>query len=202
MLFGRKHEPVSWIAVFLGNPGSRYDNTRHNAGFLSADSVEKNTGIKINRIKFNSLTAVASMGGRRVFLMKPQTFMNLSGSAVALAMRFFKVQLENVLVVSDDVALPAGQIRIRRSGSAGGHNGLKDIIAKCGGEGFPRIRIGVGAPSHKDYDIADWVLSKLSGDDAKLIAAATVRAAAALETIVTSGIDTAMAKYNAAEPRR
>ena len=196
MFFGRKAAPVSWITVFLGNPGARYENTRHNAGFLAAGSVEKNTGIKINRIKFNSLTAIATLGGQRVFLMKPQTFMNLSGGAVRQAMHFFKVPLHNVITVSDDVTLPIGKLRIRRSGSAGGHNGLKDIIAKCGGEGFPRIKVGVGSPPHEDYDTADWVLSKLSGEDEKLISEATTRAATALETIIEHGVDAAMAEYN------
>ena len=163
MIFGRKSAPVSWIAVFLGNPGAQYANTRHNAGFLTADSVEKNTGVKINRMKFSSLTATAMLGGRQVFLMKPQTFMNLSGGAVRQAMRYYRVPLSNVIAVSDDVSLPIGKLRIRRSGSAGGHNGLKDIIAKCGGDGFPRIKIGVGSPPHADYDIVDWVLSKLQG---------------------------------------
>ena len=196
MFLIRKPAQVSWIVVFLGNPGARYENTRHNAGFLTAESVEKNTGVKISRIKYNSLTAVATLGGRQVFLMKPQTYMNLSGGAVRPAMHFYKVPLENVIAVSDDVSLPVGKLRIRRSGSSGGHNGLKDIIAKCGGEGFPRIKIGVGPPPHADYDTADWVLSKLSAEDAKLISAAAVRAAEALEIIISHGADAAMAEYN------
>ena len=199
MIFGRRPAPVSWIAVFLGNPGTRYVNTRHNAGFMTADSIEKNSGIRINRLKFNSLTAVAPLGGIRVFLMKPQTFMNLSGGAVRQAMSYWKVPLCNVAVVSDDVSLPAGKLRIRRSGSAGGHNGLKDIIAKCGGEDFPRIKIGVGAPPNADYDMADWVLAKLTAADGKLISAAASCAAKALEMIVTGGIEAAMAEYNASE---
>ena len=196
MFFSRKHEPVSWIAVFLGNPGSRYDNTRHNAGFMTADIIEKNVKVRINRIKFNSLTAIEMLGGRRVCLMKPQTFMNLSGGAVRQAMQFWKVPLGNVVTVSDDVSLPAGKLRLRRSGSAGGHNGLKDIIAKCGGEGFPRIKIGVGGPPREGYDMADWVLAKLSGADKRQIADAAARAADALETIIAYGIDRAMEAYN------
>jgi PTH1 family peptidyl-tRNA hydrolase len=196
MFFGSKSAPVSWIAVFLGNPGTRYENTRHNAGFMTAEAVEKNAGLKINRLKFNAMTNTSVFGGHRVLLMTPQTFMNLSGSPVRQAMRFFKTPLSNIVVISDDVALPAGKLRIRRSGSAGGHNGLKDIIEKCGGEDFPRIKIGVGAPPHIEYDMADWVLAKLSGEDGKLIADASVRAAAALETIVTRGIDYAMEKFN------
>ena len=196
MFFARKGAPVSWIAVFLGNPGARYEKTRHNAGFMTADVIGKNSGVKINRLKFNSLTATAVLGGQRVLLMKPQTYMNLSGGAVRQAMSFYKVPLNNVVAVSDDVSLPAGKLRVRRSGSAGGHNGLKDIIAKCGGEGFPRIKIGVGAPPHKDYDIMDWVLAKLAGEDEKIIAEATQRAATALETIITRGVESAMGEFN------
>ena len=196
MLFSRRTEPISWIAVFLGNPGSKYENTRHNAGFMTADAIEKKTGQKIKKLKYNALTASAALGGVKLLLMKPQTYMNLSGGAVRQAMSFYKVPLSNVIVVSDDVSLPAGKLRIRRSGSSGGHNGLKDIIDKCGGEGFPRIKIGVGSPPHEDYDMADWVLSKLSGQDGKAIAAAAVQAAEALETIITQNVETAMTMYN------
>jgi len=197
MLFSRKPAPVSWIAVFLGNPGSRYENTRHNAGFISADAIAKKTGVKINKLKFNALTAITTLGGQRTFAMKPQTYMNLSGDAVRQAMNYYNVPLCNVIVVSDDVSLPAGKLRIRRSGSAGGHNGLKDVILKCGGEGFPRIKIGVGAPPHEGYAMIDWVLSKLTGDDGKLIVSAASQAASALETIIAQGIDAAMSQYNA-----
>ena len=196
MFFRKKSAPVSWIAVFLGNPGARYDNTRHNAGFMAADAVAGRAGAKVNRIKFSALTTVAVIGGQGVLIMKPQTYMNLSGGAVSQAMRFYKIPLENVIAVSDDVALPPGKLRVRRRGSAGGHNGLKDIISKCGGEDFLRIKIGVGEPPHEEYDMADWVLAKLSGDDAKLITEATLNAASALETIITQGIDKAMSKYN------
>ena len=196
MFFGRKPAQVSWIVVFLGNPGVRYANTRHNAGFMTADVVERNAGLKINRLKFNAMTGTADFGGQRAFLMKPQTFMNLSGKAAKQAMSYWKVPLSNVIVISDDVSLPAGKLRIRRSGSAGGHNGLKDIIAKCGGEGFPRIKIGIGAPPHADYEMMDWVLAKLSGEDMKTITEAASRAASAMETIITKGIDKAMETYN------
>jgi PTH1 family peptidyl-tRNA hydrolase len=196
MFFGRRSAPVSWIAVFLGNPGPKYENTRHNAGFMTADAIEKSADVRINRLKFNACTAAAMLGGRHVFLMKPQTYMNLSGGAVRQAMSFYKVPLSNVVAISDDVSLPAGKLRIRRNGSAGGHNGLKDIIAKCGGEEFPRIKIGVGAPPHEDYDMADWVLAKLSGEEKKLVTEAAIRAASALELMISSGADAAMAEYN------
>jgi len=196
MLFARKATPVSWIAAFLGNPGTRFDNTRHNTGYLVADAVEKRAGVKINRLKFSSLTALATLGGQRLLLMKPQTYMNLSGGAVLQAMRFYKVPISNVVVVSDDVSLPTGKLRVRRRGSSGGHNGLKDIIAKCGGEDFPRIKIGVGEPPHVGYDMADWVLSKLTDEDFKLISDAADRAASALETIITKSAEAAMAEFN------
>jgi len=196
MFFKRNIAPVSWIAVFLGNPGLRYENTRHNAGFITADIIAKELGVKINRVKFNALTAVVKLGGLQVLLIKPQTYMNLSGNSLRQAMKFYKLPLDNVVVISDDVSLPAGKLRVRRRGSAGGHNGLKDIIAKCGGEDFPRIRIGVGSPPHEEYDMTDWVLSKLSVDERKLISDTALKAAAALEMIIINGVDDTMAKFN------
>jgi len=196
MLFGRRSEPVSWIIVFLGNPGPRYDHTRHNAGFLTAAAVEKNAGVRINKVKFKSLTSIALLEHERVFLMKPQTYMNLSGDAVRQAMSFYKTPLSNVIVISDDAALPVGKLRVRRRGSSGGHNGLKDIIAKCGGEEFPRIKIGVGNPPHADYDLADWVLSKLSSADEKLLTEAASNAASAINAVIKDGVDSAMEKFN------
>jgi len=196
MFFRKNFTPVSWIAVFLGNPGLRYENTRHNAGFISADIIAKELGVKTNRSKFSALTATIKLGGKQILILKPQTYMNLCGSSVKQAMRFYKLPLENIIVISDDVSLPAGKLRVRRRGSAGGHNGLKDIIAKCGGEDFPRIRIGVGAPEHEEYDMADWVLSKLSNDERMLISDTALKAAAALEMIIMRGIDDAMAEYN------
>jgi len=196
MFFSRRQQPPSWIIVFLGNPGSRFENTRHNVGFMTADSIAKKIGVKINRIKYNSLTAVTVLGGERVLLMKPQTYMNLSGNSARQAMKFYSIPLSNVLVVTDDVALPVGKLRVRRRGSAGGHNGLKDIIAKCGGEDFPRIKIGIGQPPHEDYEMADWVLSKFSGEDAKIIPIAVQEAAQAVETIISQGVEHAMGEYN------
>jgi len=196
MFFRKNLTPVSWIAVFLGNPGLRYENTRHNAGFITADIIEREAGVKINRAKFNALSVVTTLGGEQILLFKPQTYMNLSGNSVRQAMRFYKVPLDNVVVISDDVSLPIGKLRIRRRGSAGGHNGLRDIVTKCGGEGFPRVRIGVGAPPHEDYDMADWVLSKLSDEDLKIISDAALHAAAALEMIIERGVEHAMTEFN------
>jgi len=196
MFFRKKPTPVSWIAVFLGNPGLRYENTRHNAGFITADIIAKEVGAKLNRVKFNALTATIRLGNEQVLLLKPQTYMNLSGTPVKQAMKYYKLPIEKIVVISDDVSLPAGKLRVRRRGSAGGHNGLKDIIAKCGGEDFPRVRIGVGAPPHEDYDMADWVLSKLSIEERKLISDTALKAAAALELIIMRGINEAMAEFN------
>jgi len=196
MFFRNKTAAVSWIAVFLGNPGARYENTRHNTGYMTGDIVGKNAGVNINRLKWSALTATAVLGGQNTLLIKPQTYMNLSGDAVRQAMRFYRVPLSNVIVISDDVTLPAGKIRIRKRGSAGGHNGLKDIIAKCGGEDFPRIRIGVGAPPLEDYDMVKWVLSNLAGEDGRLVAEAAAVAAKALVAIIKDGVEYAMSEYN------
>ena len=196
MLFWKKTGPVSWIIVFLGNPGSKYTRTRHNAGFMTADLLREKAGIKIDRLKYKALTAIGDFGGSKVLFMKPQTYMNLSGDAVLQAMRFHKVPIEHVIVVSDDTALPVGKIRIRRSGSAGGHNGLADISKKCGGNSFPRIKIGVGAPPNPEYDLADWVLSSFTDKEAKEIMKAAQKALDAAEIIISDGVDNAMNTHN------
>ncbi len=181
--------------MFLGNPGPKYEMTRHNAGFLTADAFEKEHGVRIDRAKFHALTATCQVGGAKTLLMKPQTFMNLSGDAAGEAMRFYKVPLERLLVVSDDVHLDLGRLRIRPSGSAGGHNGLRDIIAKCGGEGFPRVRVGVGQVP-PDWDLVDWVLSVFHDEDAETILDSARRAARAVECLIKDGADKAMNKFN------
>jgi peptidyl-tRNA hydrolase, PTH1 family len=196
MFLSKKTGPAAWVVVFLGNPGAKYNGTRHNVGFLTAGVLEKTAGIKIDRLKYKALTTTCDIGGEKVFLMKPQTYMNLSGEAVSQAMRFYKLPLERIIVISDDVSLPVGKIRIRRDGSAGGHNGLKDIIEKCGGDNFPRIKVGVGSPPHPDYDMADWVLSSFSGKEAEIIMQAAKNAADATEMIISAGIDKAMNVYN------
>ncbi|MDR0861762.1 MAG: aminoacyl-tRNA hydrolase [Oscillospiraceae bacterium] len=196
MLFRSKTVGVQWLAVFLGNPGIRYEHTRHNVGFMTADVVAKRCHVRIDRLKYKALTASVSIGGASVLLMKPQTFMNLSGDSVRAAMQFYKIPLDHVLVVSDDVSLPTGRLRIRRDGSAGGHNGLKDVIAKCGGETFPRVKIGIGAPPHPEMDMADWVLSPFRGKDLEEILTVCDRAADALECLISEGVERAMNRYN------
>ena len=187
---------VSWLLVFLGNPGPKYDCTRHNAGFMAGDALAKKLGVSINKLRFKALTASAEINGEKVLLMKPQTFMNLSGEAVGEAARFYKVPPERVLVVSDEISLPLGKLRVRPKGSAGGHNGLKSIIAHLGSDAFPRIRLGVGAPPHPDYDMADWVLSVFRNQDLEDMLSASDRAAEAVITYITDGPERAMNRFN------
>ncbi len=194
-MFFNRTGSVEWVVVFLGNPGKRYERTRHNAGFMAADAFAKKHDVKIDRLKFRALTGVCGIDGKRVLLMKPQTFMNLSGEAAAEALSFYKVPTEKLIVVSDDVALDLGRIRVRRSGSAGGHNGLKNIIMLCGGEGFPRIRIGVGKP---ERELMDWVTSEIDGETEAAIRNAADRAADAVEYLIINGPDKTMNTFNSA----
>ena len=187
---------VSWLVVFLGNPGLRYEGTRHNAGFMTADALARKKNISINRSRFQALTASCPIGDTTALLMKPQTYMNLSGEAVGQAARFYKIPADHVLVVSDDITLPIGAMRIRTKGSAGGHNGLKNIISVLGTEEFPRIRLGVGSPPHPDYDTVDWVLSVFRDQDAVDMAAAAARAADAVECFIAQGPEKAMNLYS------
>ena len=187
---------AEWIVAFLGNPGLKYNGTRHNAGFMAADAMEKKLGVSINKMRFKALTQTADIGGKKVLLMKPQTYMNLSGDAIAQAANFYKVPPERVIVVSDETALPIGRLRIRRGGSAGGHNGLKSVIARLGTDQFPRIRLGVGDKPHPDYDMADWVLSAFKGQDAADMELVAKKAADAVECYITDGADRAMNKFN------
>ena len=194
MLFS-KPSGVSWLVVFLGNPGPRYEGTRHNAGFMTADAFARAHKVDINRVRFHALTGVCELGEEKVLLMKPQTFMNLSGEAAGEAARFYKIPSQHVLVVSDEIALPIGKLRVRAKGSAGGHNGLKSIIACLGTEEFPRIRLGVGAPPHPDYDMADWVLASFKNQDAEDMAKSAARAAEAVECYIIHGPEQTMNRY-------
>ena len=195
-MFFRKPAGISWLVVFLGNPGPKYSGTRHNAGFMTADAAEKRFGVPINRSRFKALTASCEINGEKVLFMKPQTYMNLSGEAVGQAAAFYHLPADHVLVISDEMSLPVGKIRIRPKGSAGGHNGLKSIISSLGTDEFPRIRLGVGAPPHPDYDVKDWVLSVFRDQDAEAIAHAAEQAAEAVETYIKFGSEKAMNKYN------
>lgn len=198
LVFDRFRSPqgVTWLVVFLGNPGTKYNGTRHNAGFMAADAMAKEFNIAINKLRFKALTATVMIGGEKVLLMKPQTYMNLSGEAVGQAAKFYKISPEHVIVVSDEVAMPIGKLRIRKSGSAGGHNGLKNIIRHLGTQDFPRIRMGVGAAPHPDYDMADWVLSTFKNKDAEDMQALAERVSKAVQCYITEGPDRAMNKFN------
>ena len=187
---------VEWLVVGLGNPGDKYENTRHNVGFLTIDHIAEEQRVPVQKLKYRALTNTVELGGAKVLLMKPVTYMNLSGEAVHEAAAFYKIPPERVLVISDEVSLAPGKIRVRRSGSAGGHNGLKNIIAHLGTDQFPRIRLGVGQKPHPDYDMADWVLGKFQGEDKKAVEEAVKRAADAAECLIREGVDKAMNRYN------
>ena len=196
MFFKQDAGGVSWLLVCLGNPGDKYENTRHNVGFMVADEVAERQRKPIQRLKFKALTNVLTISGEKVLVMKPITYMNLSGEAVRQAADFYKIPPDRVLVVSDDTALALGRLRIRVKGSAGGHNGLKNIIQHLGTDQFPRLRVGVGEKPHPDYDLADWVLGKFVGEDKKAIDGAVKRAADAIECILAEGVDRGMGKFN------
>ena len=189
--------PVDFLIVGLGNPGKKYEYTRHNAGFLSIDKLADTLGVKIDRAKFHSLTATATLDdGTKVMLMKPQTMMNASGAAVQEAAMFYKLSPEQIVVISDDINLDVGKLRIRPSGSAGGQNGLKDIIACLGSDKFARVRVGVGMKPHPDYDLAAWVLSRFTDADKKVIEQAFADAADAAAWIAKGDITKAMNLYS------
>ena len=196
MLFQRDSGGAAWLIVGLGNPGEKYENTRHNVGFQVIDELAERQGKPVQRLKFKALTGLLTIGGEKALVMKPVTYMNLSGEAVRPAADFYKLPPERILVISDDVALAAGRLRIRAKGSAGGHNGLKSIIQHLGTDQFPRIRVGVGEKPHPDYDMADWVLGKFQGEDKKAIDAAVKRAADAVECLIGEGVDRAMNRFN------
>lgn len=188
--------PIEWLVVGLGNPGSKYAETRHNAGFRALDAYCAKSGQKMDKMKFKSLIGEGQLGGARVLFMKPQTFMNLSGEAVRDAAAFYKLDPSHILVLSDDISLDVGRIRVRAKGSAGGQNGLKNIIYHLNSDQFPRVKIGVGAKPHPGYDLADWVLSRFTADEQEAIDAAVARAMQAAEAIILSGAAQAAQKFN------
>ena len=196
MFFQKTSGGASWLIVGLGNPGEKYENTRHNVGFQVVDELAERQNAPIQKLKFKALTNLITISGEKALVMKPVTYMNLSGEAVRPAADFYKLPPERILVISDDVALAAGRLRIRAKGSAGGHNGLKSIIQHLGTDQFPRIRVGVGEKPHPDYDLADWVLGRPQGEDKKAIDAAVKRAADAVECILTQGLERGMGKFN------
>lgn len=186
-----------WLIVGLGNPGMTYENTRHNAGFMTLDALAEASHIRIDRMKFKGYCGDVTLGDQRCLLLKPNTYMNNSGEAVVEAMQFYKLDMDHVIVIYDDISLEPGKLRIRRKGSDGGHNGIKSIIALTGSQDFARIKIGVGKKPHKDYDLAKWVLSKFSEEEMKQVQAACRNACDCLELMVSGKTDAAMNKYNA-----
>lgn len=191
-----KSSTIDWLIVGLGNPGREYEKTRHNAGFRVAELLAQQAGCKIDRSRFRGLTCACTLGGQKVLLLKPETFMNASGEAVQLAAMFYRIPISRILVLSDDISLPVGRIRVRAEGSAGGHNGLKSVIAHLGSQEFPRVRVGVGAKPHPDYDLADWVLSSFTAEEEKALAPAVEHAAAAVLELIQNGPQSAAGKFN------
>lgn len=188
--------PPEYLIVGLGNPGRQYELTRHNAGFLFADLLADKLNVKINKIQFKSVTASIELGGHKCLLMKPQTLMNKSGEAVKQAAAFYKIPPEKIIVVFDDISLPCGKLRIRRKGSAGGHNGIKSIIYLMNFDNFPRVKLGVGEKPHPDYDLADWVLSNFKKDEIPALREAAEKACDAVELMVQGETDKAMSNFN------
>ena len=197
MFFNRNQSGgVNWILVGLGNPGKQYESTRHNMGWLALDSLMEQEKFTLPKLRFKAWTGIFEKDGNKILVMKPQTYMNLSGESVGEAARFYKVPADHVVVISDDVSLPVGKLRIRQGGSAGGHNGLKNIIAHLGTDQFPRIKVGVGMPEHPDHEMIDWVIGKPKGDEAKLLRQTLDRAANAALCLMAEGPDKAMNKFN------
>ena len=193
MLGGSKE---SWLIVGLGNPGREYERTRHNCGFRAIDSLASCLGCKIDKLKFQGLYTQTLISGRKVYLLKPQTYMNLSGKSVLQLSAYYNIPPERIIVMFDDISLAPGRLRIRSDGSAGGHNGIKSIIAEVGSQDFPRIKIGVGAKPHPDYDLADWVLSSFSKEEEKALAPALDNAAEAAFEVMRNGVPAAANLYN------
>lgn len=197
MFFNRSNSGgVSWILVGLGNPGKQYESTRHNMGWLALDSLMEMENFKLSKLRFKAWTGILEKNGNKILVMKSQTYMNLSGESVGEAARFYKIPADHVLVISDDVSLPAGKLRIRGGGSAGGHNGLKNIIQHLGTDKFPRIKVGVGSPRPGEHDMVDWVMGKPMGEDRTAVEDALDRAGDAAKTLIAEGIDRAMNRFN------
>lgn len=189
-------KPVEYLIVGLGNPGLQYERTRHNAGFMVLDSLSKRLNIEISKYKFKAKLAEAEISGKRCLIMKPETYMNNSGQAVVEAMNFYKLDADHLIVIYDDISLEPGNMRIRRKGSDGGHNGIKSIIQLTGEDKFPRIKIGVGKKPHPKFDLADWVLSRFKDDEMEKINDVCEKACDSLELMVNGEIDAAMNKFN------
>ena len=192
-MFGKKSE--TWLIVGLGNPGREYENTRHNAGFRALDILAAKLGCKVDKAKYQGLYGQVTHNGRKLLLLKPQTYMNLSGRSVLQLSAFFQVPPQNIIILFDDISLEPGRLRLRKDGSAGGHNGIKSIIQELGSQDFPRVKIGVGAKPHPDFDLAAWVLSAFSAQEEKALQPALERAADAALAIVELGLPEASNRF-------
>ena len=197
-MFGKSSE--SWLIVGLGNPGKDYERTRHNVGFRAIDLLAQKLGCKIDRLKFQGLYCQTTYGGKKLFLLKPQTYMNLSGRSVLQLSAYFNIPPQRIIVIFDDISLPPGRLRIRADGSAGGHNGIKSVIAEVGSQDFPRVQVGVGAKPHPEQDLADWVLSGFSAGEEKDLSSALERAADAALCIIDKGVPETANRFNGTKP--
>ena len=197
-MFGKSSE--SWLIVGLGNHGKDYERTRHNVGFRAIDLLAQKLGCKIDRLKFQGLYCQTTYGGKKLFLLKPQTYMNLSGRSVLQLSAYFNIPPQRIIVIFDDISLPPGRLRIRADGSAGGHNGIKSVIAEVGSQDFPRVKVGVGAKPHPEQDLADWVLSGFSAGEEKDLSSALERAADAALCIIDKGVPETANRFNGTKP--
>ena len=199
-MFGKKKEfptgKYEFLIVGLGNPGKKYEFTKHNAGFLCLDLYAQDNDLKINRLKFKSLLCECTIGGKKCILLKPQTFMNNSGEAVSECASFYKIPVENIIVIFDDVSLDVGKIRIRRKGSAGGHNGIKSIILSLNSDEFPRVKVGVGKKPDESWDLADWVLKPFEKNELLTLRDTAKKTQDIIELMVDGKTEDAMGKYN------
>ena len=190
----------AWLIVGLGNPGKEYERTRHNAGFRAVDLLAEKLGVRIDKLKFQGLYCQTNYNGTKLFLLKPQTYMNLSGRSVLQLSAYFNVPPQRIIVMFDDISLEPGRLRVRADGSAGGHNGIKSIIHEVGSQTFPRVKIGVGAKPNPNYDLADWVLSSFSASEEKALAVSLANAADAALAVIDHGVPEAANRFNGSKP--
>ena len=196
----QKQSNENWLIVGLGNPGREYEKTRHNCGFRALDILAEQLGVKVDKLKFQGLYAQANHNGTRVFLLKPQTYMNLSGRSVLQLSAYFNIPPQRIIVLFDDISLEPGRLRIRANGSAGGHNGIKSIIQEVGSQEFPRVKIGVGAKPNPNYDLADWVLSPFTANEEKALTVSLKNAADAALAVIDHGVPEAANRFNGSHP--
>ena len=196
----KKSSGENWLIVGLGNPGREYEKTRHNAGFRALDILADQLGAKVDKLKYQGLYTQVNYNGGKVFLLKPQTYMNLSGRSVLQLSAYFNIPPQRIIVMFDDISLEPGRLRVRANGSAGGHNGIKSIIQEVGSQEFPRVKIGVGAKPHPNYELADWVLSTFTALEEKALAVSLENAAKAALCIIDQGVPEAANRFNGSHP--